>query len=223
MKIIKMKKIAITLLALGLLFNSSLFAQDPKAKGILDKLSDKAKTYSSMSAKFDYTLYNKSENLEEVQHGSLMTQGEKYKFEIAGQVIISDGKTVWTVLEDAEEVQVNNVPTDEESEEYINPITVLTLWEKGFKFKYDKQETIEGTVLDIINLYPEKADEKSFHTVKLYVDQKKMEVRKIVIKGKDGTDFIYTIKQFEPNKNMNAQLFKFSTTEHPEFEVIDLR
>ena len=198
-------------------------AQDAKAKGILDKLSAKTKTYTSMSATFEYTMKNVAEDIEESQSGSLVTQGDKYHLEIAGQKIICDGETVWTVLDEAEEVQINGVPDADETEDYISPTNILTLWEKGFKYKFDKSITLNGAAVDVINLYPEKADEQSFHTIKIYVNKAQMEVDQIDIKGKDETDFIYKIKTFKTNENISADTFVFSTAKNPTYDVIDLR
>ncbi|MFT6166176.1 MAG: outer membrane lipoprotein-sorting protein [Vicingaceae bacterium] len=198
-------------------------AQDVKAKGILDKLSAKTKTYTSMSATFEYTMKNVAEDIEESQTGSLVTQGDKYHLEIAGQKIICDGKIVWTVLDEAEEVQINDVPDPDETEDYISPTKILTLWEKGFKYKYDKSMTLNGADVDVINLFPEKADEQSFHTIKIYVNKAQMVVDQIDIKGKDGTDFVYIIKTFKTNENIAADTFVFSTAKNPSYDVIDLR
>ena len=198
-------------------------AQDAKAKGILDKLSAKTKTYTSMSATYEYTMKNVAEDIEESQSGSLVTQGDKYHLEIAGQKIICDGETVWTVLDEAEEVQINGVPDADETEDYISPTNILTLWEKGFKYKFDKSITLNGAAVDVINLYPEKADEQSFHTIKIYVNKAQMEVDQIDIKGKDGTDFVYKIKTFKTNENISADTFVFSTAKNPTYDVIDLR
>jgi len=214
-------KSRITLLLTFIFTISSGFAQDEKAKKILDDLSAKTKTYSSMSASFEYKMLNKSEDIDENQSGSLIVKGDKYHLVIAGQKIISDGKTVWTVLDEAEEVQVNSVPTGEDVEDFISPTKILTLWEKGFKYGYDSEATLNGNAVDIINLFPEKADEKSFHTIKLYVNKAKKEVDQITIKGKDGTDFIYSIKNFETNKDVADTKFSFKNTSN--YDVIDLR
>ncbi|MFT6138235.1 MAG: outer membrane lipoprotein-sorting protein [Vicingaceae bacterium] len=217
-----------TLLKIGtavLLFivGGNLNAQDAKAKGILDKLSAKTKTYTSMKAEFEYTMKNVAEDIEETQTGSLVTQGDKYHLEIAGTNVMSDGKTVWTVLDEAEEVQINEVPDADESEDYISPTKILTLWEKGFKYKYDKSSTLNGSAVDIINLYPEETDDQSFHTIKLYVNTANLVVDQIEIKGKDGTDFVYKIKTFKTNENIAPTVFVFSTSANPSYDVIDLR
>ena len=213
-----MKKL--NLIALFCFLVLGVNAQDEKAKGILDQLSKKTATYTSMSASFEYKLSNKAEGVDETQSGSLVSKGEKYHLNIAGQQIISDGKTVWTVLDEAEEVQINDVPKPGEEDDYISPTNILTLWEKGFKYKYDQSSMLNGKKVDIINLFPEEADDKSFHTIKLFINQANLEVVQIIIKGKDGTDFTYIINSFKTNQDIADSKFKFS---NPDYDVIDLR
>ena len=213
----------LNLLLLSLLIPFASIAQDAKAKAILDELSKKTKSYSSMQADFEYQMLNTKDAIDESQEGSLLSKGNMYRLKIAGQIIISDGKSVWTILPDAEEVQLSSVPDDEESEEFISPNNILTLWEKGFKYKYDSEAKLGGQAVDVINLYPIEAKEKSFHTIKLYVKKDRSGVEKIEIKGKDGTDYIYTIKSFKVNQTVTDQKFSFSAKEFPNFDMIDLR
>lgn len=207
-----------------LIISSVAFSQDQKAKDILDKLSDKTESYQSMEAEFDYKMINKTDGINETQSGKLITKGNKYFLNIAGQKIFSDGKTMWTLLEDAGEIQVNEVPDEDEMEEnFISPTNILTLWEKGYKYQFEKEGTVNGKSVNIVNLYPENADGKSFHTIQLYIDKAKNELTQIIIKGKDGTDFTYLIKSFQTNSTINEKIFTFNKSEHPNIDIIDLR
>ena len=201
------------LLLISILVPTGLFAQDAKAKAILDELSKNTKSYSSMEAQFEYQMLNKADDIDEKQEGKLLSKGAKYRLNIAGQVVLSDGKTVWTVLTDAEEVQVNDVPEEDDSGEFISPSNILNLWEKGFKYKYDSETNLDGKAVDVINLYP----------IELYINKDRSGVLRIEIKGKDGTDYIYTIKNFKVNQTVTDQKFVFSAEEFPNFDVIDLR
>jgi len=224
MKIRKMKKIKYLIVSLGLVSMAHIaFGQDAKAKEILDALSKNTSAYTSMQADFDYHMLNESDQIDETQTGSLITMGDNYHLEISGQMIISDGKTVWTVIEDAEEVQVDNVPEEDESEDYISPTNILTLWEKGFNYKYDQATDLNGKKVDVVNLYPQEPKEKSFHTIKLFINQDQTYIEQIIIKGKDGTDFTYKIKSFVSNKSYTDGQFKFLKKDHPSFDYIDLR
>lgn len=196
--------------------------KDPKAKAILDKLSAKNKSYTSIEAEFDYKLENKADGIDETQSGKILFSGNKYRLNIAGQEIVSDGTTMWTFIADADEVQISEVPEEGEGDEsFLNPSSIFTLYEKGFKFTYDKVETINGKAVDVIRLYPENPEEKSFHTIILKVIQENTQIHSMTIKSKDGNNFTYALKTFKPNVSTNANSFKFD--ESKAGDVIDLR
>src|SRR5690606_15585090 len=103
-----------------------------------------------MEADFDYKMVNKTDGINETQSGKLITKGNKYFLNIAGQKIFSDGVSMWTLLEDAGEVQVNEVPEESEmQEDFISPTNILTLWEKGYKYKFEKESNINGKSVNV--------------------------------------------------------------------------
>ncbi|MGB0882235.1 MAG: LolA family protein [Vicingaceae bacterium] len=206
-------------IALTLLVSIGAFAQqDAKAKGILDKLSAKTKAYKTIKAEFQFTLSNKTEGINETQKGSIQIKGDSYFLSIAGQDVISNGKDIYTVLKDAEEVQINSVP-EEDDEEFISPNTIFTLYEDGFKYKYVKEEN--GAHL--INLYPKEVEDKDFHRITLYVNKVKNQISMVKIFGKDGSVTTYKITSFTPNTTIPDSKFTFNKAKHPSFEVVDLR
>ena len=194
------------------------FTQDQKAKTILDKLSAKTKAYTTIKAEFQYMISNKSEGISESQTGKIEIKGNNYFLSIKGQDVISNGKGIWTVLNDAEEIQINDLP-DEEEEDYISPNKIFTLYETGFKYKFVKEEN----GFQIINLYPIKAEEKSFHRVALYINKAKTQITKVKVYGKDASVFTYKIKTFTPNQTIADDRFTFNKSKYPKFEIIDLR
>src|SRR5437762_3249435 len=77
---------------------------DKKAEDILHGVSAKYKSYKSVKATFIINVENAKDNSKDVQKGTIYLKGNKYKLEVAGQDIVSDGKTRWTYLKDANEV-----------------------------------------------------------------------------------------------------------------------
>jgi outer membrane lipoprotein-sorting protein len=213
-----MKKIFIVALTMLTTFGSFAQEIDTKAKGILDKLSVKTKAYKTINADFQFTLQNKSEGINETQTGKIQIKGDKYILSIAGQEVISNGTDIYTVLKDAEEVQINSIPNEDE-EDIISPNTIFTLYETGFKYKYLKED--KG--MHIINLYPKQADEKDFHRIALFINKAKNQISKVKVFGKDGSSTTYTIKSFIANAAIADSKFTFDKTKHPKFEVVDLR
>lgn len=217
-----MKKI---ILAINLvLVNISLFAQvDAKAKKILDNVSAKTKTYSSINAEFAITIENKKNKTTDTQNGKLTLKGTKYKLEVNNQIIISDSKTSWTVLKDASEVQINNVES-KEKETGLNPSNIFTMHERGFKYEFAKEEKQKnGATYQIIKLYPEDIKKKNYHTAVLTINKEKSQIVSIKILGKDGTDMTYLVKSFNVNTSVPESVFVFSDKSYPGYEVIDLR
>lgn len=195
--------------------------QDPKAKSILDKLSQKTKSYTTIKAEFNYTMINESEGINETQPGSVAIKGDKYYLSMAGQEIYCNGTDIWTHLVDAEEVKISEF--DEEDEDAINPKSIFTMYESGFKYKFIKTSSVGGNNLHQIDLFPTNVDDVSYHTAKLFVDEAKTEIVKMTIYSKDGANYTYKIKSFSGNTQIPDSKFTFDPSKHPDVEVIDLR
>ncbi|MBU0487915.1 MAG: outer membrane lipoprotein carrier protein LolA [Bacteroidetes bacterium] len=216
-----MKKIAHIILTIAFLLPLAVSGQptvDKKAKAILDAVSAKTKTYTSMQIDFSYTMENKKDNINESQDGNITLKGEKYYLSIAKQEIICDGKTVWTYLKEVNEVQIN-APSEEA--DALNPSTIFTIWEKGFKYKFIKEEPLDGATAQIIDLIP--VEGKPYHRVRLYVDKVKSQLMMVSIHYKDNSSYTYKIKKFTPNATVADTMFTFDKTKHPGVEVIDMR
>lgn len=201
-------------------------AVDAKAKAILDEVAAKTKAYSSIKADFVSVTEKKVSNTEskatETQIGTLQLKGEKYKLEIKGQVIICDSKTQWTYIKESNEVQVNNAP-DPKATDNINPVNIFTLYEKGYKYKYDKEDMLNGAKVDVVDLFPLAPDKKSYHTIKLTIDKVKKQIISVKIINKNGTSSTITVKTFTANAEMPDTMFTFNKADYKGVEVVDLR
>ncbi|NDG52215.1 MAG: outer membrane lipoprotein carrier protein LolA [Flavobacteriia bacterium] len=112
------------------LFPCVIFAQDQKAKTILDQLSDKTKSYTSIEAKFTNTFSSTVTDINESQSGTLYLKDDAYRLEMEAQTIICDGETNWIYLPDDEEVNITEID-DEENE--LNPSKIFTIYENGYE------------------------------------------------------------------------------------------
>lgn len=209
------KKITIiALLAIGSITFTNA-QNDPKAKTILDELSKKTKAYTSIKAEFSFTVEKKDKS-KDTQVGKIEVKGPKYKLIIPGHEIYCDGKTVWDFIKDANEVQVKDV---EVSADNISPSNIWTIYEKGYKYKFDSEDATK----QIISLFPENPDKKKFHTVKLIIDKVKKQIVSVKMMMKDGTVHTYDIKSFVTNTEMADPNFVFNAKAHPGVSVEDLR
>ncbi len=193
---------------------------DAKSKAILDDLSKTTKTYTSISTEFSYTIENKAKKTSDTKEGKLVSKGDKFKLEIANQTILSDGKTSWTILKEAKEVQVNDVTQNDDA---ITPTNIYTIYEKGFKSEFVGEETKGGVTLQNIKLYPLDVKKKSYHTIAVSIDKAKKQINTIKVFAKDGNDITYKVKKFVTNAAVPDSQFIFDKKSYPGYEVIDLR
>ncbi|WP_282036846.1 LolA family protein [Saccharicrinis aurantiacus] len=198
-----------------------VMAQDAeKAKGILDKVTNKTKTYTTIQADFSFGMENKQEEISEEYDGIIFIKGEKYKASLMDVDSYFDGKTLWTHMIDAEEVNVDE--PDPEDEETLNPATIFTIYQSGFKFAYKGEETIDGVTVEVIDLYPENRD-KPYSRIKLKVIKESNDIYSIEQVGKDGNNYTITIKNMNTNNTMEDAMFVFDTNANPDVDVIDMR
>ena len=207
-----MKRLVTFTLSMGLLLsaiaqNEAPAVKDPKAKKILDELSDKGKSYSSVVASFEYNLLNSDAVIDETQKGTLKLKGKKYRLSIAGQELISNGTKLFTYIPETNEVQVNWIDGGDE-ESVFDPTKIFNLYESGFKYKYIQETTRNGKATHEIKLFPEDND-KPYHTVVLFINKNEMVIDSMVMKGKDGNTYTYTINSFKTNVQLADSLFTF--------------
>ncbi|MBS1638156.1 MAG: outer membrane lipoprotein carrier protein LolA [Bacteroidetes bacterium] len=196
--------------------------QDPKAKPILDELSKTTKAYKTIVSEYIFTIFNKDKKQVEKQTGKVQVKGSKFKLEIPGNTIVCDGKTIWSYNKDAGEVVIKNF--DPNNEDQMNPSKIFTLYETGFKYKYEKEEKVGAATCHVIDLYPTvKPEKKKFHTVKLYIDKVKKQIVQIKMLMKDGGTQSYDIKSFKPNVELADNVFVFDTKGFKPDQITDER
>jgi outer membrane lipoprotein carrier protein len=202
------KLVTILVLFAGLAMNSQ--DQDPKAKVILDELSKTTKAHKSITADVIYTAYGKDKKaLDKPQAWKIQVKGQKFRLEIPGNVIVCDGKSIWNHNKDAKEVTIKNY--DPENEEQ-NISKIFTMYETGYKYRYDKEEKLGTVLCHRIELVPAvKPEKKKFHTVILYIDKAKKQIVQLKMLMKDQGYATYDIKTMKTTVDIPDTQFTFDT------------
>ncbi len=212
-------KIRFTIIIASILFlSSSILAQDKEAENILKELSEKTNSFDNIKVSFAYKMTNQEANINESTNGTLLVAGDKYRLNIAGQEIISDGSTLWTYLEDSEEVQINEVIENEG----FSPTKLLSSYHDEYTMKKDKNIVKEGKSYYELTMKP-KDSNSNFDFVILLVDAEKMQLNSFVMYDFDDNIFSYEIKQFITDSDIPESSFTFNTENYPNIEVIDMR
>ncbi|PIP55407.1 MAG: hypothetical protein COX07_00100 [Bacteroidetes bacterium CG23_combo_of_CG06-09_8_20_14_all_32_9] len=220
------------LLSLILLFSVDSFCQnqkteqktyqaiDPKAKTILDKVSEKNKAFKTIEAEFVIIVENKQDKSKDSKKCKIWIKENKYKIDLASSIIFNDGKTQWTYMQDANEVNV--ITPDPNDDSSLNPAKMFTIYEKGYKIRFINEKFENTRALYEIELYPIDL-KKDFTKITLKIDKTKMQIFSMKRFGKDGTDYYIEVVKIDTDKEMADNLFTFDKTKYPKVEVNDMR
>lgn len=206
----------------AIIFGTTAAAQqDPEAAAILEKLSEKTRSDSGIMIDFSVEMEDRQRGVSDRFGGSILMHGEKYKLELFDTETYFDGKSVYTFLKDVNEVMISD-PEEDEDNIFSNPLALMTLYERNFRFRLRGEVSSQGKTLYEIDLHPEEM-EAEFHTIKLFIDKRSTQIDSAVISGKDGTIYTLNIDKFVEGVEVAETDFTFDPEKHPDIEVIDLR
>ena len=200
--------------------NNKLGVSDPDAKAILDKVSATFKSYKTVTANFTLSITNASGKVEGTKKGVIYMKGSKYRVNISGQEIYSDGDNIWTYDKSANEVQLTKF---DPSANTITPQKMFTdFYDKDFLYKLNGDEKEGNKVVQQIELTPVDKT-KTFFKVLVDVDKSTKNIVSSKVFEKNGDRYIYTVNSMKTNTDLPDSLFSFDAKKHPNVEVVDLR
>ncbi len=205
-----------------LLSATALRAQDdPKSKAILDQLIATSKTWTSFEADFTNTLVNTASKLNVKQEGNVRVKGKLFHLEMGDNTVINDGKAIWTYSKKSNEVTITD-PAEMDKE--LDPTKLFTIYQQGFKSQFvEEKKAADGTVEQVVKLFPLEPGKKPYHTVVMTIDKAKVRPRVVRILYKDGNEVTYTLKKFTPDVDIYDSVFTFDKGKYPGVEVNDMR
>ena len=200
--------------------SSSLGKSDPAAKKILDNVSSKFKTYKSVTANFSLRIENSAGKVQGTKSGTVNMKGSKYRVNISGQEIYSDGNNIWTYDRSANEVQLTKF---DPSANTITPQKMFTnFYDKDFLYKLNSEKKAGNKVIQQIELTPVDKT-KTFFKVLVDIDKNSRNIVSTKVFEKNGNRYIYTVTSIKTNAPLSESLFVFNSKNHPNVEVVDLR
>ncbi len=213
----------IVLLVIIVLATVTVWAQkDKKAKEILDKVSEKTRSFSTISADFSFAMKNVEMDIDEKNEGSIIVKGQKYRVTLpdAGVSVYSDGKTIWNYMKNGNQVTITNA--DDEESELMDPSALFTIYERGFDSKYLGEKKNGGKTVYQIDLFP-NSDEFDVSKITLLIDKSASMIHSAKLFGTDGNLYVIEVKNLVPNKKIADSEFVFDAGKFNDVEVIDLR
>lgn len=214
-----MRALSICAVLLILIIYPSWGQYDAKAKEILDGMSAKYKSIPSFKAGLSHTLINETEQLNEEFKGEIVVKGDMYKLTLSGQEIINNGTTIWTYLDEVNEVNISDYDPQEDE---ITPSKIYDLYKDGYKYIWLEETSYQGAKYDVVDLVPE-SKEGQFFKIRMEIKQADSTLKGWKMYDKTGNVYGYEISNFQSNLNVQDSFFAFDLNAHQDVEVIDFR
>ena len=210
-------------LVLALLITGSVIiaqTNDPAAKQLLDAVSAKFKTFSSVQSGFSYKVEDAKGKTMSTKTGTVWMKGNKYRVSFGGQEIFSDGNTVWNYDKNTNEVTINNVDA---SGSALTPQKLFTnFYDKDFLYVLNGEKKVGTKTLQEIEMTPTDKS-KPFHKVYLQVDKATKTIYSTKVLENGGNRYTYTVSNMKTNGALADNQFIFDKKKYPGVEEVDLR
>jgi len=201
-----MKKVIILLVAV--LVSTMTFAQqsETKAKKLLDEVSKKMNAYENIYVEFKYKLDNNEEDVHQETRGDVTMKDDLYNVNFLGVNQLYDGKKVYSIISEDEEVNISDADLDDSST--LTPSKFFSFYKNGFTYSWDVVQNMNGRKIQYVKLIPIDSNSE-ISNVLLGVDTKTNHIYRLIETGNNSTITTLTITQFKTNQPLSGKLFLF--------------
>ncbi|THD32226.1 outer membrane lipoprotein carrier protein LolA [uncultured Flavobacterium sp.] len=187
-----------------------------KARNLLDEVSAKVKSYDNIAIDFKYSLTNPKENLNQESKGNVIMQGNKYVLNFMGVTKIYDGKKIYNIVPEDEEISISKF--DENEEDAVTPSKMLTFFNHGFKYSWDILQNVRGRKIQYVKLVPTSSkDERK--EIYLGIDVQTKHIYNLMEIGKNGSKTTITVNSFKTNQPLSKNQFTFAESKYPNYYI----
>jgi outer membrane lipoprotein-sorting protein len=181
-----------------------------KAKSLLDEVYNKVTSYDNIFVDFKYSLHNEEANINTETRGDVTMQGDKYLFNYLGSKQLYDGKKVYTVVPENEEVTIEDKLDDENT---ITPSKMLTFYKQGHNYAWDILQNIQGRKIQFVKLTPIDTNSE-IKSILLGIDVETKHIYKLIETGRNGTKTTITVNSFKIDQPLSKTLFTFDENKY---------
>ena len=191
---------------------------DVKAEKIVKQVLTKYEAAKTFQADFEQTYYwvltdNKSE-----QYGTIWLEGKtKFKIQTENQLIVSDGKTVWTYSKTTNQVLIDDV---QKTDDITLPGDIMLTFLDKYDPVYIGEELTNGIKCHRLEL-TSKTDDQFIQKIILWIGNKDLEVKKIQQIDLNKNKNTYVLKSIQFDVLFPKDFFQYSPPDS--VEIIDMR
>ena len=207
------------LFLLVFIINISYSQTSIEGKNLLNQVSDKMGSYSSIQFDFSYVLNNRKEQINQESSGKITVSGDLYKLDFLDATQLYDGDLIYTIVPENEEITITN-PDDELNEYTISPSYLLSFYKEGYDYQWDIKQFIRNRNIQFIKLVPvDENTDIQYLLVGVDIDAKHL--FRIIEIGNNGTQTILTIEEMKTNVSLPINFFQFEKKDYPNFYIIE--
>ncbi|MCC8155014.1 MAG: outer membrane lipoprotein carrier protein LolA, partial [Tannerellaceae bacterium] len=155
----------------------------------------------------------------ETLEGTIEMKGDKFVLSTPDAKTWFDGKTMWSYLNQTEEVNVTNPSGDDLR--FTNPAILLANYKKDFTPQYKGEGTVNGKAVRKVELTPKTKGDITY--VELEIEKATQLPLRITVQTKNGMKSTITIQKMKTGINQPDSRFVFNASEYPDADIIDLR
>ena len=192
------------------------YAQDAKAKTLLDEVSKKIEGYDNMYLEFKYSFNNEETNVNQESRGNVTFMGDKYKLNLMGATQIFDGAKLYTISPADEQVTISTQnPNDDGA---ITPSKMLTFFNTGYTYKWDIKQNVSGREIQYIKLTPMDSNSELTSAL-LGVDPQTKHIYRLIMTQNNGSKITITVNSFKVDQPLTSNFFVFDEAKYADYYI----
>jgi outer membrane lipoprotein-sorting protein len=143
-------------------------------------------------------------------------KGNMYVLNLMGVTKIFDGKKIYTINPEDEEVSISKL--DEKDDAAITPSKMLTFYNTGYKYTWDIKQNIKGRQIQYVKLVPTSGKDQR-KEILLGIDIQTKNIYNLIEVGKNGSKTTLTVNSFKINQPLSKNQFTFDASKYPKYYI----
>ena len=199
-----------------LLMISFAFAKAQTAQELLKEVNSKINSYDNIGIDFKYSLSNEAEGVNQETKGNVLMAGDKYSLQLMGTTQLFDGKDVYTIVPEDEEITISAI--SDQDEDAITPSRMLSFFNDGYTQKMDITQNVNGRTIQYVKLTPMDSNSEIKHSL-LGVDKQTKHIYRLIITQNNGTKITITVNSFKTNQPLAKNVFAFDKSKYADYYI----
>lgn len=210
------KKISFAALSFAAVGFTSAQKVDAKSKSLLDAV---AKNYSDNTNTYFKFSYGTGANgkVSKTETGIFYSTPSQYKLKIMGTEQIFDGKKVYNISAEDQEVTVAKA---DGNSMMFSPTNYLTSYKKDFNTSYVGKKLVNGVNAEMIKLTPVKNN--GLKNVYIFLNPTTKQIVKIEQYSANNDVAVIAVKEYKENQKLNSSMFTFDKNQYKNYVVTEL-